>query len=189
MFTRYIADSSGYIKEVSFGALIECGDDSCVEYTGSVPNGYDSLDAWFMAECETLYKWKIVDGELEFDSEVTEPVEEWVYPPMLDGVEYRTAERWNGKPVYRKLVVYSHSGQLGTSSSNTDYAIPHGISGLVKAVRCCATANDDATWPYIGSTGGIVMVNTVDKTNINLRVYKTYWNSPTIYFDLAYTKE
>lgn len=28
----------------------------------------------------------------------------WVDPPMTLGVEYRTTERWNGKPVYAKLV-------------------------------------------------------------------------------------
>lgn len=28
---------------------------------------------------------------------------EWVNPPMMVGVEYRTTERWNGKPVYAKL--------------------------------------------------------------------------------------
>ena len=29
---------------------------------------------------------------------------EWVNPPMVLGVEYRTTERWNGKAVYTKLV-------------------------------------------------------------------------------------
>jgi len=29
---------------------------------------------------------------------------EWVNPPMHAGVEYRTTERWNGSPVYTKLV-------------------------------------------------------------------------------------
>lgn len=29
---------------------------------------------------------------------------EWVNPPMAVGVEYRTTERWEGKPVYTKLV-------------------------------------------------------------------------------------
>ena len=29
---------------------------------------------------------------------------EWVNPPMAIGVEYRTTERWNGKPVYTALV-------------------------------------------------------------------------------------
>ena len=29
---------------------------------------------------------------------------EWEHPPMVPGVEYRTTERWNGKPVYAMLV-------------------------------------------------------------------------------------
>lgn len=29
---------------------------------------------------------------------------EWVNPPMSTGIEYRTTERWNSKPVYTKLI-------------------------------------------------------------------------------------
>lgn len=29
---------------------------------------------------------------------------EWINPPMEAGVEYRTTQRWNGKPLYKKLV-------------------------------------------------------------------------------------
>lgn len=76
---RYIADSSGYLQEVSFGAEITCGGQSCAEYTGSVPSGHDSLEAWYIAECETLYRWKIVDGELVEDTSAVEPVENDLY--------------------------------------------------------------------------------------------------------------
>lgn len=38
---------------------------------------------------------------------------EWVNPPMVAGVEYRTTERYHSKPVYTKLV------NCGTISSNT----------------------------------------------------------------------
>lgn len=31
-------------------------------------------------------------------------VKEWLNPPMVVGVEYRTTERWNGKPVYATLL-------------------------------------------------------------------------------------
>lgn len=36
---------------------------------------------------------------------------EWVNPPMIPGVEYRTTERWNGKPVYTKAVNCGAMGQ------------------------------------------------------------------------------
>jgi len=37
--------------------------------------------------------YRTVDGETE-----------WINPPMVAGVEYRTTERWNGQSVYRKLI-------------------------------------------------------------------------------------
>ena len=41
---------------------------------------------------------------------------EWVNPPMLLGVEYRTTERYNGKPVYVKLVDF---GLLPNNTTKT----------------------------------------------------------------------
>lgn len=120
---------------------------------------------------------------------VVDDAVEWINPPMVANEEYRTTERFNGKVVYRKLVSYTHSGQMGNSSSNTDFKIPHGISNVTKAVRCIATANIDAVYPYVGSTGGILQAIGFDQTNINVRAYKTYFNSPTLNFDLAYTKD
>lgn len=72
---RYIADSSGYVKEVSFGADIVCGGQECTEYAGAVPSGYASLEAWYIAEVEKLYRWKIVSGNLTLDSAAVAPVE------------------------------------------------------------------------------------------------------------------
>ena len=34
---------------------------------------------------------------------------EWINPPMMLGYEYRTTERWNGKPVYTKLLDFGAS--------------------------------------------------------------------------------
>ena len=70
---RYIADTDGYVKQVSFGADILCGDDTCTEYVGAVPTGYVSLEAWFLEEAEKLYRWKIVDDNLTLDSTAVAP--------------------------------------------------------------------------------------------------------------------
>lgn len=46
---------------------------------------------------------------------------EWENPPMKIGVEYRTTERWNGQPVYTKLVnggAISSSGSFSTGIYN-----------------------------------------------------------------------
>lgn len=70
---RYIADSNGYVKEVSFGADITCNGNTCKAYTGAVPSGYASLEAWALAEVEKLYRWKIVNGNLTLDSSAVAP--------------------------------------------------------------------------------------------------------------------
>lgn len=71
-------------------------------------------------------------------------VEEWVNPPMSFGVEYRTTERHNGKPVYTKLVnvgSLTNAGKIKVSVSNS-----------FKIIRCngyCkAGAGYNVTLPY-----------------------------------------
>lgn len=41
---------------------------------------------------------------------------EWVNPPMAFGVEYRTTDRWNGKPVYKQAVFF---GGISAGTTNT----------------------------------------------------------------------
>lgn len=72
---KYIADSAGYVKEVSFGAVITCGDSECVEYTGAVPEGYTSLEDWFNACGGELWQWMIVDGNLTLDPAAEPPAD------------------------------------------------------------------------------------------------------------------
>ena len=59
-------------------------------------------------------KWNGVWGEWE-----------WVNPPMNSSVEYRTTERLNGKPIYKKLILISTDTFNDYAAS---YNIPHGIS-------------------------------------------------------------
>ena len=47
---RYIADSNGCIKGISFGADIVCEEQACTEYTGTVPSEYGSIEDWFSKE-------------------------------------------------------------------------------------------------------------------------------------------
>lgn len=64
---RYILDNTGYIYDASIGAEIECDLGTCTEYTGVVPTGYDTIEDWFLEECDRLNAWKIVNGDLTFD--------------------------------------------------------------------------------------------------------------------------
>lgn len=55
---------------------------------------------------------------------------EWVNPPMQLGVEYRTTERYNSKPVYVKTV------SLGLIENHTSKSVEHGISNFESCVEC-----------------------------------------------------
>ena len=55
---------------------------------------------------------------------------EWINPPMKLGAEYRTAERYNGKPIHIKAV------SLGLLENNTSKSVEHGISDFESCVEC-----------------------------------------------------
>lgn len=44
---------------------------------------------------------------------------EWINPPMAIGKEYRTTERWNGKPVYAALVNVGAFPETGMTNAET----------------------------------------------------------------------
>jgi hypothetical protein len=73
---RYVTNADDYLVAVSFGADVECQWGICTQYEGEVPDKYSSLDAWYLAECEQLWKWKIVDGSLVYDADAVLPEEE-----------------------------------------------------------------------------------------------------------------
>ena len=64
---RYILSDTGYIDEIAFGAIIECKNNTCTEYTGEVPSGYESLVEW--ADNANIRAYNIVEGNLTYDSE------------------------------------------------------------------------------------------------------------------------
>ena len=49
---------------------------------------------------------------------------EWEHPPMQLGVEYRTVERYNGKPVYVKAI------NFGALPNNANKSVEHGVEDM-----------------------------------------------------------
>ena len=66
---------------------------------------------------------------------------ECVNPPMYEGVEYRTKERYNGKAVYTKLV------DLGTLPNATRKQVAHGASST-RMLRCCGQMSNGVSIPF-----------------------------------------
>lgn len=90
---RYILDENGYLYDVSIGSEIECDLGVCTDYTGAIPTGYETIDEWFLSECDTLNAWKIVDGNLVFDNAKYEELQD-----LWD----KQAE--DNRPVYHKEI-------------------------------------------------------------------------------------
>lgn len=69
---------------------------------------------------------------------------EFVNPPMALGTEYRTTERYLGKPVYRKLIDCGNLPAPGASIS-----VAHGVSGC-RPVSITARMSNSNTIPWLG---------------------------------------
>lgn len=83
---------------------------------------------------------------------------EWVNPPMQIGVEYRTTERYLGKPVYVKAV---DCGNLPAPGSTKN--VSHGISGCLPIMVTAQMSNSN-TIPWLGKF-------TVGADNTNIVLY------------------
>ena len=66
--------------------------------------------------------------------------EEWVNPPMAEGAEYRTTERWNGKPVFTMLI------NCGAATNKMTISYPEDVA-----------ANITGVIRYAGKVGGQVV--------------------------------
>ncbi len=85
---------------------------------------------------------------------------EWVNPPMVEGVEYRTTERINGKAIYRKLSggkEYYRVGDSGDWVLKTDSTNSNGVTceqiGAATKDEICTLPFNIIEGRYINSTG------------------------------------
>lgn len=101
---------------------------------------------------------------------------EWEHPPMKIGVEYRTSERYNGKPVYAKAI------NFGQAPNATYKDVSHGIENFSQLVS------------YTGMMGGVNLIEASAVENIqinasNIRITtNTDVSANYVYLVLRYTK-
>ena len=101
---------------------------------------------------------------------------EYVNPPMQLGVEYRTVEQYNSKPVYAKAISF------GQAPNATYKDVSHGIENFSQLVS------------YTGMMGGANLIETpaLDSIQINASNIRITTNSDVsasyVYLVLRYTK-
>ena len=104
---------------------------------------------------------------------------EYVNPPMQLGVEYRTTERYLGKPVYCKLV------NFGALPNATRKVVNHNIPNVSSVISVYGSAQDQAIG--VGAFNAQVTGINADNTNVAI------WTSADLsnysaYVALKYTK-
>lgn len=113
----------------------------------------------------------------------TNGVQEWVNPPMVTGVEYRTTERHNGKPVYCKTL---ETGAL----TQGQITVTHGLSITdTEFVRADAyTIHPNGRYyplPMISSSGNISATYMVTINQFNIYAFSdlsAYTGRVTLYY-------
>lgn len=117
---------------------------------------------------------------------------EYVNPPMLEGVEYRTTERFNGKPVYTKLV---HSEPLGNGSTKNTTLVNEPVN-IVDVKAFLTRTSDGGYFPLPrhaqdGSLSAYIYASYVvnnEYTTVSI-VSTTDMTDYTAYITVKYTKD
>lgn len=167
---RYELNDDGYISKVFFG----CYSGSCVEYTGTIPDGYESLEIWEEAEEDKLGAWKIVDGNLVFDeNKYNELQAQWTIEEeentlsthgwtreLLEKNSSVVTDEFSNSVTGSSLIVIEDSGEydipkIVASSSET-------ISGKLKVV--VSNKNILGNKAVTTTTGGITFTINSDKS-------------------------
>ena len=104
---------------------------------------------------------------------------EYVNPPMELGIEYRTTERYLGKPVYCQLV------NFGALPNATTKRFRHDIPGISAVIAVYGSAGDQVLSP--GAFGGGLLTIAADNTDIQIKTSGDY-SAYVAYVALKYTK-
>lgn len=112
-------------------------------------------------------------------------VEEWVEPPMAVGVEYRTAERFEGKPVYAKLI------DFGALPNATYKTVSLGTTNGQKIVYCHAVTSTGVALPYVDTSstaaGWMMRVKNAGASAVTIETTGNY-STITVCVFVKYTK-
>lgn len=182
---RYILDDLGYVEACSSGNPITCQNKSCTEYTGTIPDGYTSIEEWVLEANVGAYY--IVDGNLTYDADKDAEIEA---EKEKCGAEYDLTEYKasavstiaRSKCVEKnKRVVLSFVGTI-TASKNTEtvlFQLPNEITPkTIRDFNVIATTSSAVVvgYAYIRSTGNVCVrfPTSAISTSYDTRINGTY---------------
>ena len=135
-------------------------------------------EVWGLANVNKYYHWM----RLVYPGTGNGTPWEWPNPPMLLGVEYRTTERHNGKPVYAKRILCESmpagAGYIDIVESNTE--VPNALISTAIVIRCYGRASVAATIPFYSGAGDFMQVGSVGNCVIRLYTAQAYGGTAEI---------
>ena len=115
---------------------------------------------------------------------IVDNVEEWINPPMLAGVEYRTTRRYNGRVVYTKLIPY---GSLSTASVDVGSSAIIQMRGMATSTNSYGTLFHD-NFPIYAVDGTLLAIAYTQNRSIVVKTYDDAMAAYTAQFVVEYTK-
>lgn len=128
-------------------------------------------EVWYYPNVNMVYHWQ----RFYYPGTGNGTPWEWIDPPMELGVEYRTTWRYQGKPVYAKLVNF---GVLPNCASKS---VAHGITELATVLYANGTIGYGTLLAYPNVSGitldntNITITTTADLTGFASRVTLLYY--------------
>lgn len=117
---------------------------------------------------------------------------EWENPILYWGVEYRTTEKWDGKPVYTKWVSHTPTTDIGNASGSYGFAIEFSTPNFKRLIRYGGSLNveNGNALPYFDAVGGYLGVNYMNNNGVAIAMNKKVIRAgTTINVQIWYTKE
>ena len=136
----------------------------------------------FIYDADTATQWAMSQNNAEYYGSVCKREKragtwtpwELVNPPMWLGIEFRTTERYIGKPVYCKLV------DFGKLPNNAVKEVSHGISNLQYAISVAGASDGDnlignmyITYVHVSPTNIRIETN-ADRSGVSATVLIKY---------------
>ena len=176
-YTNYVVSAITSARIVSNASGL-CCIDVYYNINGLNTGGIDFISmGWERAECQAPV-YIGADDTLP-SGETLKATMEYLNPPLVLGVEYRTTERYLGKPVYCKLV------NFGALPNATQKVVKHNIPNVSSVISVYGSAQDQAIG--VGAFGAQVTGINADNTNVAI------WTSADLsnysaYVAMKYTK-
>lgn len=127
--------AGGETKLIRFVGYPDNSDYSWFGILSNSSNNYGSMFAHSAYNCGQMISKAKVGG-------IWQPLE-WEHPPMVLGVEYRTTERYKGKPVYTKLV------DFGSLPNTTFKSIETGVVNGCDILSVTGQTSSNVIIPYL----------------------------------------